>query len=1534
MNYNFNILRFLSLTLCLLWSIVGSGQIISQYVETDSGTTPKGIEIWNNTGSDIVFSPTNNLQIFQGTNGGSCTEETDTTSGTLNDGEVWVIGSSDIITYVNSNGSDLSGTTTFGFAFNGDDALEVRLGGNLIDMFGMCGSDPGSSWSGSGVSTGNQNIELLANISTGNTSGFTDPSTRFSTVSTSPSSSGGLVGFGDAPAAAGPTILLSENSINGLNYIEGNGPSSPQSFEVSGSNLDGTDVILNTSTNFEISNSQAGTYNNSLTLSNFNGSTTEIWVRLKSGLTFGNYSEDITVSGGGASTEVVSLTGNVTGQIIVQQDFDSSLPEWNYTNDVSFFDDGWGTSYYGLIDISLANPLNNSNFNGNILGENDLQSTNGTNGVATLSFENINISGYTNVELSFDYQFVGYNANDDEGSYEVFEDDTGQGQVFLADGSITALENTNGSESVSISTGINEVSLNYLLENNGATGYSGIDNIQLTGLANDTDTQINPPATQVLGDDIVVDEAISISTSVPVFKFDIQDIGGDGLVTELTHVRVIPGPNNSANWSNVIEGVRLEGDGNNVSEDDQNLTILDDELIIEVTTNNGEMTIANNDSKEYTISVFLDPDFAVEGEIIQMAIDDSNDHFFVNSSGSMMSLNISGFEGEEHTIQIEGNKLEFIVNPTTTIINENMGAVQVAYTDDEGKVDTDFNAQVSISSTGTLSGGSISVNAVNGVASFSTLVHTALGNNLTLTASSSGESDIVSSSFSIVSLPELLISEISDPPNPNSSDKYVEIYNAGITPIDFSLNSYFLTREANAGSQYETIKLVGVLQPKEYYIVANDGTDFSAVYNGATFDIEGSSLGNGNDSYFLSTDGIETTNGSNAIDAINSLFDIYGEIGVDGEDPVVTNWNYEDSRAYRLNPDVKNANEIWTSTEWFVDTDGANVADMTPGYGDNDYIYDGSGWSTNIYLNSSPDNNIPEPDKNIFITSGTFSLTQDKTIGDLVVRSGATLNLEPGVKLTVNGDIVNEGTIVFKSNDTSTAVLEAVSDNTRVVGDGFEIHRRIPVQDEFRAFRYLSSSVDTQNSLFPNVYDNWQEGGATPSGFGTHITGSTTGSNGFDATETGNPSMFFYDPALTQPWQSIPNTNNTNFGVGDAYAILIRGDRNAPLDTNDQTGASTTLRTTGKIHVGDFEVSNLSGTIGHFNLVGNPYQSQVDLEKLLPDGTNVQDLETNQVYVWDPTIGSLGGYATIDFSMASVSIESIPFGETTPVTSNANKYLQPQQAFFVETTDTNPSLTFTEDDKNNNSEQTAVFSTEEESISALLDISLKDENNKTYDGLRIVYDNTFSNAIDNQDAVKFWNYTDHLALLNDSNYLSIEKRSIPTTGEVTPLYFGSQSLDSYSLEFQFYAEDGLNVYLIDHYTDQSIAIPNQTTFTYDFSVDSNIPESISNTRFSIAYENTGLNTQNFEEFNFTVYPNPAEVGDMLYVKPKSRLSANIKSIELLNLNGQIIKVLPSTSLEVSNGLIKIPFNESLSNGVFFLKINTGQSVSIHKIIFK
>jgi len=172
-----------------------SDLIISQYIETNSGTTPKGIELWN-TGGVIDFSAVGfDLNILVGVNGGALASVFTLNTGTLGLNEVMVIGTADMGTYLNS---------TFGvgvvqfhlepFTFNGDDALQVRLGGVATDNIGTPGVDPGTEWANNGVSTANQNIGLRSGIFTGDTDGWTDPSVRFENVGTGTD----LTGFGVA----------------------------------------------------------------------------------------------------------------------------------------------------------------------------------------------------------------------------------------------------------------------------------------------------------------------------------------------------------------------------------------------------------------------------------------------------------------------------------------------------------------------------------------------------------------------------------------------------------------------------------------------------------------------------------------------------------------------------------------------------------------------------------------------------------------------------------------------------------------------------------------------------------------------------------------------------------------------------------------------------------------------------------------------------------------------------------------------------------------------------------------------------------------------------------------------------------------------------------------------------------------------------------------------------------------------------------------------------------------------------------------
>jgi len=101
------------------------------------------------------------------------------------------------------------------------------------------------------------------------------------------------------------------SAISDLNYVLGSGPSSSQSVNVSGSNLEG-DITLTAPTNFEISTDNTNFYD-SRTLTHSSGTvgTTAIHTRLKSGLSAGSYSGNITSSSTNATSQTIALSGYV-----------------------------------------------------------------------------------------------------------------------------------------------------------------------------------------------------------------------------------------------------------------------------------------------------------------------------------------------------------------------------------------------------------------------------------------------------------------------------------------------------------------------------------------------------------------------------------------------------------------------------------------------------------------------------------------------------------------------------------------------------------------------------------------------------------------------------------------------------------------------------------------------------------------------------------------------------------------------------------------------------------------------------------------------------------------------------------------------------------------------------------------------------------------------------------------------------------------------------------------------------------------------
>ena len=122
-----------------------------------------------------------------------------------------------------------------------------------------------------------------------------------------------------------PVVNVTPLALNGFSYIEGNGPSTEQSFTVAGFNLSGN-ITVSEASHYEISLASGSNFvaQSTLTLSTTGGNLEEttVYVRLKAGLAVGNYNdEDITITCADVDDIEVTCSGSVTAQPVPGDDY-------------------------------------------------------------------------------------------------------------------------------------------------------------------------------------------------------------------------------------------------------------------------------------------------------------------------------------------------------------------------------------------------------------------------------------------------------------------------------------------------------------------------------------------------------------------------------------------------------------------------------------------------------------------------------------------------------------------------------------------------------------------------------------------------------------------------------------------------------------------------------------------------------------------------------------------------------------------------------------------------------------------------------------------------------------------------------------------------------------------------------------------------------------------------------------------------------------------------------------------------------------
>lgn len=542
----------------------------------------------------------------------------------------------------------------------------------------------------------------------------------------------------------------------------------------------------------------------------------------------------------------------------------------------------------------------------------------------------------------------------------------------------------------------------------------------------------------------------------------------------------------------------------------------------------------------------------------------------------------------------------------------------------------------------------------------------------------------------------------------------------------------------------------------------------------------------------------------------------------------------------------------------------------------------------------------------------------DKTEGTAIVNSG-NLIITDGL-LANQGTIDGDGKLIMRSTATKTAIVEQSTGGTV---NNIVVERYIPSK---RAFRFLSSPVTTSTSIRYNWQEN-QNNTATPyannsnetPGYGTHITGSVTGANGFDAQQSGAPSMFNYNNN-TQAWSSITNTDVNTLVAGDPFRIMIRGSRAVNLNNNAATPSETTLRTTGTLKIGSYTNSSLSQVTGGYNLIGNPYQSPVNMSTVLTSSTN---LNSNFYYVWDPKVGGANGrgaYVTYTFLNDENNVDG----------SYVNQYLQPMQACFV-TTDTNgaASITFNEDNKYTDATNENVYRTNNsQSIANLGSLRLTLYEGSSFiqqqtplDGALLFFGTTNSNSVDFNDAKKLTNLDENISVFVDNTKLSIASFQSPQITTIYPLNFTTYRYSNYTLVAKLNNYNGITPYIHDKFTQTFTEV--NPIVNYNFSVDVANSASTAYDRFEIVYNTEALSTDDFNIDSVNLFPNPSSSN---YFNLQLPLDTSNYTVKVYNSLGQLLDIeLNATNRNIIN--CKVP--SSLATGIYQIVI-TNDSKNIVK----
>ncbi|MCP9751985.1 GEVED domain-containing protein [Ferruginibacter sp. HRS2-29] len=464
---------------------------------------------------------------------------------------------------------------------------------------------------------------------------------------------------------------------------------------------------------------------------------------------------------------------------------------------------------------------------------------------------------------------------------------------------------------------------------------------------------------------------------------------------------------------------------------------------------------------------------------------------------------------------------------------------------------------------------------------------------------------------------------------------------------------------------------------------------------------------------------------------------------------------------------------------------------------------------------------------------------KDKTVKNLTIENNVSLTPSSVDTLKISGTLgfgnasgktfaAGTNNVVLLSSRTNTANVPNIGNNS-ITGSKFTVERYVntgvatagnPLAHG-RAWQLLSVPTNTTQT----IHNAWQEGQATNAdnlkGYGTLLNGPLA-QGGYDNNSAGTY-IKSYIPGADQ-W-TLGNGTNAPIATKRGWMTFVMGDRSS----NATNSKPTVLRTTGALFTGT--QPTLTVTAGRYEVIGNPYASEIDLRELIKPSNNL----TQQVYVWDPSLGAgfgFGRYRTLTFEDGDYY--TIPASANYPEISNM---IQSGQAFFVKSNGLVPSsVTFTEDVKSNGSQVVTRGGTST-AEKLRIDLAIAQGGTTTLlDGAIAFFKNEYSINADETDGAKLLNSGENAGFKTGGKYLSVDRRPSPVNADTLFVEMTGMKVQSYSwaITTANMNKPGRNAWLLDNFLGTRTPLSLDGITNVNFDITSNAASSAAN-RFSIVF---------------------------------------------------------------------------------------------------